>query len=458
MVYFAIVDIETTGGFSGNNRITEVAVLIHDGVEVVETYQTLLNPERSIPGFITGLTGIHQQMVANAPTFREIAQELFDLLNGKVFVAHNVNFDYSFIKEEFKNAGMDYQANRLCTVRLSRQVFPGLGSYSLGRLCDRLSIEISDRHRAFGDAEATAVLFGKLFAASPELILKTMKKNSGESFLPPHISKETYQKLPEKPGIYYFYDANGQVIYVGKANNIKSRFKGHFSGHSQGGAKLQLKTEIHDVTWELTGGEFLALLLEALEIKRLWPKYNRSQKNPNNSWGLYVYEDNQGFMRLQASKLVKHGQPVYTFQSHFEARSFLNEKCQYFQLCPRFCGLQKSNGACFDYQIGKCRGACKGEEDMETYNAKVKRMLSEIKQQKSKLLIRAAGRDLQEEAVLLFEEGILQGYGFVPLEEDLRRPEQALDFIRQVKPVSETFYILKSFISTLHPSRMQVLD
>jgi len=273
---YVIVDIETTGGNPTHGGITEIAAILYDGNRVVDSFHSLIDPERMVPGFITGLTGIDNSMLEGAPKFSEIADELYDFLKGNVFVAHNVNFDYSFIREALKLAGIEYSAPKLCTVRLSRKAFPGFGSYSLGRICGHLSITIKERHRAMGDAEATVELFDKIIKSSPDVILQTLKKSGGESFLPPHISRQRFLEIPESTGIYYFHDKNGQVIYVGKANDIRSRFKGHFSSNSKD--KMPLYNEIHDISWELTGNEFLAFLLESLEIKRLWPKYNKALK------------------------------------------------------------------------------------------------------------------------------------------------------------------------------------
>jgi len=311
---FVIVDIETTGGNPSQGGITEIAALAFDGEKIIDKFHTLINPERYIPNFITGLTGIDQNMVDGAPTFGEIAQELYDFLENRIFVAHNVNFDYSFIKEAFKNLGFEFSPMKLCTVRLSRKAFPGYGSYSLGRICEQLSIKIENRHRAFGDAEATTLLFQKIYSIMPEVIFETLKKNNGEAFLPPNISKEKYLQIPEKTGIYYFHDQKGQVIYVGKANNIRSRFKSHFSGNSQ--EKMKLKSEIHDISWELTGSEFLAYLLETLEIKRIWPKFNRALKYKSSNWGLFQYEDNTGYIRFQVGKNSGSLKPIFEFDSH----------------------------------------------------------------------------------------------------------------------------------------------
>ena len=219
---YAIVDIETTGGYADNHRITEVAIYHHDGIRITDYYHTLINPGRKIPYFITGLTGITSAMVEDAPSFEDVAQEIFERLNNRVFVAHNAHFDYSFIKKEFEVAGINWNSKKLCTVRLSRKIIPGLHSYSLGRLAESLGIRIPNRHRAGGDAEATVKIFEILLQRDDGgAIVKALKRNSGETILPPNLPRQEFIKLPAKPGVYYFHDAHGTVIYVGKAINIK---------------------------------------------------------------------------------------------------------------------------------------------------------------------------------------------------------------------------------------------
>src|SRR5688572_18569954 len=207
---YAIVDIETTGGYADNHRITEIAIFLHDGLNVTERYHTLINPGRNIPYYITGLTGITHDMVRKAPSFPEVAEEIFRRLNGKVFVAHNAHFDYSFLKKEFEQAAINWQSKKLCTVRLSRKIIPGLRSYSLGSLAESLGVKIPNRHRAGGDVAATSEIFDLLLRRDKDNhIAKALKRNSGETILPPNLPKEEFDKLPAKAGVYYFHNARG---------------------------------------------------------------------------------------------------------------------------------------------------------------------------------------------------------------------------------------------------------
>ncbi|MFI5221435.1 MAG: exonuclease domain-containing protein, partial [Bacteroidia bacterium] len=293
---YAIVDIETTGGHAESNSITEIAVFIHDGKKVVHQFETLLKPARWIPAYITGYTGITNEMVEDAPLFDDIAEELFELLNGKIFVAHNVNFDYSFIRSHLKSSGFDYNSKKLCTVRLSRKIFPGLRSYSLGNICAYTGIDIENRHRAGGDAIATVELFEKILREDKNgAIDEFLKRGSKEQVLPPNLPKKQFDDLPEKPGVYYFHDEHGKVIYVGKAVNIKKRVGTHFGGNSTRKQKQDFLRTIHSISFEPVATELMALILESIEIKKHWPEFNRAQKKPEFAFGIYDYEDQNSY-------------------------------------------------------------------------------------------------------------------------------------------------------------------
>ncbi len=452
---FAIVDIETTGGNPADGGgITEVAILIHDGFEIIDTFQSLINPERNIPGFITGLTGIDSEMVSQAPTFSALASQIFELLQNRIFVAHNVNFDFTFLQKALLKEGFELRPQKLCTVRLSRKAFPGYKSYSLGRLCEQLNIRIEARHRAYGDAKATAILFTKIFSNKPEIIFEMIKKNNGETFLPPNISKEQFVKLPEETGIYYFHDNHGKVIYIGKALNIKSRFKGHFSGVSQGKAKMDLKQEIYDVSWELTGNEMLAYLLELHEIKRLWPKYNKSQKFISNPWAIVQYEDGLGYLRFQVAKVNSSLPSIRQFESHADAWKYLLDAIKAYNLCPKLSGIQKTKEACYDYMTNQCSGACCGKESADQYNARANLWLSKLHEENATLLIKEKGRSPEEEVAILFDKGMFIGYSFILKEENIKDTKQLLELIPKMKPYPESKYILKSFLPKLRLSNI----
>ena len=447
---FAIVDIETTGGNPSGGGITEIAVVIHDGFGITQEFQTLVNPRLPVPAYITGLTGIDSAMLRDAPFFEDIAEELWSLLNGRVFVAHQVNFDYSFIREAFLRFGKELNSPKLCTVRLSRKIFPGLRSYSLGRICEQQKIPILARHRAMGDAKATALLFDQMVKKSLDVVQASFKKNTGESFMPPLFSSNKFKEIPEACGVYYMLNDKGKVIYVGKANNIKDRFKGHFSGNFLPQLKQQLKAEVADLQWQLTGSEFMALLIETLEIKRLWPKYNSAMKMPKTLWGLFHYQDGSGFYRFQISKVTKNLRPLETFFSAEEARLFLIESIEVYQLCQKLCGLRAVT--CAVVQDSACQGACCSGESPSDYNNRVEECIERIKGSKKELLITLPGRNEKEKAVCLFKEGILAKYGF------LEKEKTELGDLELVPLIPETYYLLRQFIHRIPEDQIQVME
>ncbi len=415
---YAIVDIETTGGYAAGHRITEIAIHLHDGVQVTDSYHTLINPGRSIPYYITGLTGITSEMVLGAPTFAEVASEVFSRLNGKVFVAHNAHFDYAFLKKEFEQVGISWHARKLCTVRLSRKIVPGLRSYSLGSLAQSLGITITNRHRAGGDAAATVKIFHQLLLRDRENhILRALKKNSGETILPPNLPKHVFDALPTKCGVYYFHDARGNVIYVGKAINIKKRVAGHFTGDAREWSRSRIRNEIHHITYELTGNELIALILESQQIRKLWPKYNRAQKNRLEEWGIYHYEDRNGYQRFSVNVVARGTQPLIRFTTKGDAWNFLWEKVRGFDLCPKLSGLQVAKGLCFSFQAGDCRGACMCVESPKVYNKRVARAIQSFSDNGSTVAIVGRGRNPDEQSLVLVEKGNYLGFGF--LEKDV---------------------------------------
>jgi len=433
---YAIVDIETTGGYAENHRITEIAVYHHDGVQITDSFHTLVNPGRNIPFYITGLTGITTEMVLSAPAFHEVAPELYRRLEGKVFVAHNAHFDYSFIKKEFEQAGLNWQARKLCTVRLSRKIIPGLRSYSLGSLAESLGIKIPNRHRAGGDAEATTRIFDELLQRDRDgYILKTLKRNSGETILPPNLPKDVFESLPFKPGVYYFHDAHGHVIYVGKAINIRKRIAGHFSGDAREWSRSRIRQEIHHISYELTGNELIALILESQEIRRLWPKYNQAQKFKVEEWGIFGYEDRNGYMRFSVNVVTRGSQPLMRFSSKGEAWNFLWEKVHEFDLCPKLSGLQVAKGLCFEHQTGECRGACIGVESAKKYNKRVDKAVVSFREEGGTAAIIGRGRSDAEQSLVLVEKGAYVGFGYFDREVSISDFESARTY---VKPGYET--------------------
>src|SRR5574339_78846 len=356
---YAIVDIETTGGYAAAHGITEIAIFVFDGKKVTEKFETLINPGQSIPRFIQSMTGITNEMVADAPRFEEVAETIFELLKENIFIAHNINFDYSFIKSHLLKASFDLKSKKLCTVRLSRRIFPGFSSYSLGNLCRSLEIEINNRHRAGGDAEATVKVFSKLLQNDKEdFISKSLLRNSKEQSLPPNVPKQHFETLPTTPGVYYFHDAKGKIIYVGKAINIRSRVNSHFSNNSETRQKQNFITNIHSISFKSCATELMASILESDEIKKYWPRFNYSQKHWEDVFGIYTYEDRNGFLRLIIEKNKKNLKPIHTFHHISEGYSWLRTVVEEYKLCGKLCFLEKGNGGCTGVENKTCEGDC----------------------------------------------------------------------------------------------------
>ncbi len=405
---YAIVDIETTGGYASGSGITEIAILIHDGQQVIDRFTSLINPHRSIPLAIQALTGITDDLVADSPPFEEVASRIYELLATRIFVAHNVNFDYSFVKHHLAAAGYHLDVRKLCTVRMSRKLRPGLPSYSLGKLCDTLGIPISNRHRAAGDAEATAILFSRLVQWDTQgVVAEMLKKTSKHQQLPPNLPKEQFDSLPNGAGVYYFRDQGGKAIYVGKARDIRKRILQHFTGHTPQPQRQHFLRHIHSVTYERCGTELMALLLEAAEIQRLWPAYNRALKRFEPKYALYTFEDCGGYVRLAVGKHGKHHNHVHVFHRHLDAYNLLHRLIREFDLHPGLCGVGKPGG----------------HPTADVHNQRVQRALHHLSRQLPTFAIIDKGRDHDENSCIWVEQGKLYGMGYISHYADTASPE-----------------------------------
>ncbi len=408
---YAIVDIETTGGHASANGITEVAIYFHDGKKITESFQTLINPGLRIPYYISALTGINDEMVEGAPAFPDVAARIFELLHDKIFVAHHVNFDYSFLKHHLSLAGFNLQTKKLCTVRLGRKILPGLPSYSLGKFCLSLGISNSARHRAGGDAEATAKLFSILLERDIDgFIPQALNVRSKEQSLPANLAKSEIEKLPLVPGIYYFHNQKGKVIYVGKAKNIQKRVCSHFSNNKPGKQKQEFIRDTFSVTFKPCGTELMALICEAAEIRRLWPEQNRSLKRYQHTYGLYAFEDQNGYKRLAIDKIKKSLPALYTFNYLVDGHSMLRCLINDYNLCSRLCYLQKQITC--EVNMKPC-SVCTGEETALAYNKRVDIAVSGLQLLLPSFIIIDEGRAENEKSCVLMEKGRLYGAGFL---------------------------------------------
>jgi len=445
---YAIIDIETTGGSARLEKITEIAIYQHDGKKITGEYCTLVNPERTIPYYITNLTGITNEMVEDAPKFYEIARNIVELTEGRIIVAHNARFDYSFLREEFKSLGYNYRRKVIDTHSLSRKMFPGYRSYSLGNICSALGIKIENRHRAAGDALATVRLFELCLEKDRELngISSELLKNTRLAKLNPLLDIRKLEQIPEEPGIYYFYDETGNVIYVGKSNNIFERVSSHLSNNTSGRA-MKMRDEIADISWELTGSELIALIRESIEIKSLQPLYNRAQRRLNNRWGICHGIDDKGYIVFSINR-VKESRPfLATFNSKESVKTALERLIEKYSLCQKLAGMYETEGACFHYQLGICRGACCGKESPQEYNRRASKAMDEFIFTPGNYFIIDRGRNDNERSVVKIVRGRFAGYGYFDINCVGFGLEAIHECIKETDDNSEIISIIKSYLN-----------
>ncbi len=434
---YAIVDIETTGGHANSNGITEICIFLHDGTQIIDSYETLINPGIEIPNYIESFTGISNAMVAKSPRFEEVASKIFNYLDGCIFVAHNVNFDYSFVKYALANAGYTLNSNKLCTVRLGRKIIPGFPSYSLGNLCAYLNIPLTHRHRARGDAEATVKLFELLLAQDKEgHVDQMLRRTSKDQVLPPNLPKEQFNNLPSKPGVYYFHNQQGKIIYVGKANNLKKRVSSHFSNNSPHKQKQDFMSNIYAISYEETATELMALLLESHEIKHYWPAFNKAQKRYEPLYGLYDYEDRNGLIHLGFELITKYRQtmPLMEFASKLQAIETCRLLANEYELCLKICGLQDvcTKEIC----------ACKKLETASDYNTRVNNLINKLIAKRSFFVI-DSGRNSEEYGVVWINKERQIGMGYVS---NSIKPAYSEEVIPLLKRYKENFFMLNQVI------------
>ncbi len=444
---YAVVDLETTGGIPKRDKITEVAIIIYDGHTIINEYQSLINPERTIPPHITRITGITNEMVEDAPKFYEIAKEIIDTIGNSIFVAHNVRFDYQFLREEFLSLGYTFTKRKLCSVKLSRKAFPGLKSYALGNLIKYFKIDVQNRHRAYDDAWATTIILGKILAidasdASRKLLVDESIKLTQ---LPEALTPDDIKALPAKCGVYYFSDINGTLIYIGKSINIRSRVKQHFSKHNSKTNKLLRK--VHNISYELTGNELASLVLESYEIKKELPEINKAQKRREYAYAVIKDADKSGYAKYKVVKANTTDAALSYYSSRKAAMSHIEQITEVYGLCHKINGNDKSTTSCFNYGLDKCTGACIGMEFPLTYNERFKDSLQLMNRIfEENMIIIADGREVSEKCVFLVEDGHYQGHGYIDVEYMNYGIEELKESIKYRKMNPEADLIVRNYI------------
>jgi DNA polymerase-3 subunit epsilon len=384
----AFVDIETTGSHFERDRITEIGIKTLSDDDVV-SWESLVNPQTFIPQNIQRLTGITPQLVSNSPTFEEIAGKLKEELDGKVFVAHNARFDFGFIKASLKRVGIDFRPKVLCTVKLSRLLFPEQSRHNLDTIIDAHKLNVSARHRALGDADLL-LQFWRVCEKSvgKERLLAAVKQLTGSASLPPHISQNLIDAIPNTAGCYIFYGENKAPLYIGKSIAMRSRVMAHFQSALSVRKEMKLSLQVHDIEWIETGGELAALILEARLVKERMPSMNVKLRSSKDLCAWSLMPDATGILKptLVTYKDLQPGvqDNLYgLFYSKREANTYLDAIAKKYRLCAALLGLEKlvKGKSCFGYQIQKCSGACVGLTDIETHNLQLKTALDLLKVQ-----------------------------------------------------------------------------
>jgi DNA polymerase-3 subunit epsilon len=368
---FSIIDTETTGMRPGFSRVIDIGIIRVENGKVVRRYETLLNPGIPIPSMITRFNGLSDEAVAGAPTFDEVALEVKELLDGAVFVAHNASFDYGFMKAEFARLGMSFEAETLCSVQLSRTLYPRERSHSLDSIIARHSIECSARHRAMPDAEAVWQYF-KLM--EKDINAKTLTKaidyvRRGNA---PGIGRDSFREIPDSAGVYFFYGPERELLYVGKSKHLRARTRSHFHV-SESGKELKLQRETASIETIRTSGELSALLLEASLVKSESPLYNRALRR-KKVLIIARLRNVDGYERVyfeRTGDLVPDRAVLGVFRTMRQAKETMQRLAKEHRLCEKMLGVEEGKGACFAYQLGKCDGACVGEMDAGAHRTRI---------------------------------------------------------------------------------------
>lgn len=382
----AFVDLETTGATATADRITEVGIVLVDESGVSE-WSTLVDPETSIPGFIQSLTGITDAMVRGAPTFGQVAGEILERLQGRLFVAHNARFDYGFLKNEFRRVGVDFRATVLCTVKLSRRLYPQHRKHSLDALIERHQLQPSGRHRALADAQLLHQFWQWVERSGEgEALGAAVKELTARPSLPVHIDAAVVDDLPEAPGVYLFYGENALPLYVGKAKDIKKRVLSHFAADHGSAKEMSLAQQLRRVEWIRTGGEVGALLKEAALIKQLQPSHNRQLRRNDELCSICLVDEGAGLVkpRVVFARDLDFGEQKNLFglfKSAKEATQVLQDVAAGHGLCHAILGLEKVKPGrpCFARQVRKCQGACVGEESLIAHTLRLTQALGSVK-------------------------------------------------------------------------------
>ncbi|ASV31997.1 exonuclease domain-containing protein [Maribacter cobaltidurans] len=441
---YAILDIETTGGKFNEEGITEIAIHKFNGHEVIDSFISLVNPEKEIQPFVVNLTGINNKMLRTAPKFHEVAKRIVEITEGTVLVAHNAQFDYRILRTEFRRLGYNYERKSLCTVDLSKALLPDADSYSLGKLVRSLGIPVSDRHRANGDALATVKLFKLLLAKDSEkkIIQDVIRKEAHGELSEKQL--DIVQNMPNETGVFYMHNKDGDIIYLSKSNDIKKRVNQLFTQSSDRVRKLTKDTR--KVTFEKTGSELVAQLKEYQELLKNRPKYNSIPRKRMFSHTLCLSKNEHGYLELRSSKINSCPDSWGYFNGEFSAENHLFKITKEFNLCDKVNGISEARGSCSNFSEGKCKGACIQKEDQGDYNTRVMEALHKYTLKNKNILLVDKGRQIGENAAIMIRKGSLVGVGYYDLNHQINNIHILESLITPMDGTTNANFIVESYL------------
>lgn len=417
---YAVLDIETTGGKYNEEGITEIAIYQFDGQEITDQFRSLVNPEREIQPFVQKLTGINAKMLQNAPKFYEVAKRIIEITQDCVLVAHNAAFDCRILETEFRRLGYTYERKSLCTVTLSQTLLPNQESYRLGKLVRSLGIPMADQHRAYGDALATLKLFTLLLEKDiNKLIIKKLFKDTPYSRISSQHLK-ILETLPTTTGIYYFYNKNKKIIYIGKSSNIKKQVQNHLT--LSGKKNVTLRKQLHHISFTPLGNKLIAILKEEHEIKIHNPPLNHSLRHFLYPVGIRINKE-KSIHTFTVHQVKKSEVYVARFKNKKEALHQIKQWTLNYQLCPNS-ELLSPKKTCDNHKQKKCNGACAGLESETVHNQRIQEIFNHWKYPHKDFLLIDKGRTVGEYSFLYFENHSFKGYGYYELNNQLKSKNQ----------------------------------
>lgn len=433
---YAILSINTTGSELKNHKILELAILLSDGSEIIDTYEVLLHPEMNVPYSCTRKTGIENSAVATCYKFYEIASKIIAITKDATIVGHHIQHSYAFLQKEFQLLGYDFSAPTICTAKLARQLLPNLPAYGMEDLLRFFQKENPVGIKAYSKALSVVLVFHRLFPNMRNSKVAEKLSSKKPSLL-------GFEKCPNKPGIYYFFNAKNEIIYVGKSKQLKTRVMSHLR-NLKTYKGIAIIEHVHRMEFKITANESMALLYEDMEIKKHQPRYNVASKRIRFPFGLYLNKEQEYHQLVIERKAASDNGSIVEFSSKRGAMAYLRRVTEQYQLCNIINKIESYvGGACFKHRLKECYGACVGEENPESYNQRIIQFIEDRSFTKQHYVMTAQGRKLNEYCFILVKDGRVVGFGFLPKRSFRASEKILLAKSEQVKYNNDLHKILK---------------